>query len=95
MHAEYATAWLFGEAELAEPAPPPAPLEELLEEVLCVVLDPRFATPGAFAPPPHPAAHSMIAVSAPATGIDLISSSPPLARCSVRGSSTKRPVTRR
>ncbi len=61
--AEYATAWLPGDAEL--PCEPPAPEEELPEpaeepleppeELLGDVLDPRCATVGFFAPPPHPA----------------------------------------
>jgi hypothetical protein len=80
MQAEYATAWLSGEAD---PADPPAPLdpaeevpEDVLEEVLAVVLDPRCATVGVLVVPPHPATSSASAASPAISAIGFISSSP-------------------
>jgi hypothetical protein len=78
MQAEYATAWLSGEAEpldeLDEELPElddelPELDEALPEELLEVVLDPRCATVGVFAPPPQPAESSARAVSAPSPAI--------------------------
>jgi hypothetical protein len=77
MHAEYATAWLPGEAEPLRELP--ALDEELLapaDELPAEALDPRCATVGVFAPPPHPAASSASAVSPALSLIALISSSP-------------------
>jgi DNA-binding transcriptional LysR family regulator len=74
MHPEYATAWLPGDAEPVEP--PPGAAEELLEEVLGVVVDPRCATAGPLAPPPQPATSSVSAASPPISRIAFISSSP-------------------
>jgi hypothetical protein len=80
IHAEYATAWLSGEAEplcelpaLEDPlCELPAFEEELLEEVL----DPRCATVGVFAPPPQPAPSNASAVIPTISPIAFISSSP-------------------
>jgi hypothetical protein len=82
MQAEYATAWLSGEAapldeldeELPEldEEPPDAADEPLPEELLEVVLDPRCATVGVFAPPPQPAASSARTVSAASPAISRI-----------------------
>jgi hypothetical protein len=76
-HAEYATAWLPGEAEpLCELAELDDEPPELADEPLEEVLDPRFATVGVFVPPPHPATSSASPAS-PAIGfIAFISSSP-------------------
>jgi hypothetical protein len=84
MHAEYATAWLLGEAELLElDEEPLEPDEELLEpdeelpdEAFELVLDPRCATPGLFAAPPQPAASTASAASPANSCIAFISSSP-------------------
>jgi hypothetical protein len=75
-HAEYATAWPSGDAEPVDPSPPLDPDEELLVEVLDVVLDPRCATVGDFAPAPHPAASRASAPSPAISFVAFISSSP-------------------
>jgi hypothetical protein len=76
-HAEYATAWLSGDAELpCEPLEPDDELLEPLEELLEEVLDPRCATVGAFAPAPHPAASRASAPSPAISFVAFISSSP-------------------
>jgi hypothetical protein len=91
MHAEYATAWLSDAAELpdappdpldpADPADPPEaadPLDPLdpLEEAVEDAPDPRRATVGLLAAPPHPAASRVSAINPAISPIAFISSSP-------------------
>jgi hypothetical protein len=93
MHFEYAMAWPPGDAELlCEPLEPDAELAEaLLEEVL----DPRCATVGVFAPPPHPAASNASAANPAIDLVAFISSPPHAGLICLEAGSTRSPVTSR
>jgi len=67
MHAAYATAWLPGDAEPAEPPALDPAAEEVDDGVLEELLELRFATPGLGELPPQPAASSGRATMAAAS----------------------------
>jgi hypothetical protein len=74
MQAANATAWLPGDPELEDE--PLEPAEELLDDAVEEVLEPRCATVGLLAPPPHPATSSVSTASPATSCITFIPPSP-------------------